>query len=125
MSEPVTDWLPKAAFSEGVVRAALSGPIGDWSVHWFAEHRATVAASSLFAELEPADAQSLRLARGAISADLTEHGKWHLLNALLDVDVLDCEFSDGDRAVLAAFVTGVIENLLRRLEDTLGIPAKA
>jgi flagellar motor switch/type III secretory pathway protein FliN len=116
----VCDWLPKDAFVGAAAKKVLAKPVADWSARWIAG--------------APAAVSRLRLAEGAarrdqsicgdhVELELSGTGKRHLLEALLDVDLAECQRSEADIRVLDAFAEEVCEDFVRTLDASIAAAA--
>ncbi len=114
----VRPWLPKGAFSDDAVKAALAEPLGRWSRRWFVREAAAVAAVS-----RPLDGGfgSGRVVAGAVAdAELPGTGKRRLLEAALDADLALLALGPDDHHVLDGLALRAVADLVAMLDDLLG-----
>jgi hypothetical protein len=111
-------WLPKEAFSQSAVKAALAASVARWSERWFARRQAVISAVRLLGEIPPDAPQALRIRGQAATAELTGRGKRVLLEAMLDADLSERQPGEGDHRVLETLAREALEDFVAALEES-------
>jgi flagellar motor switch/type III secretory pathway protein FliN len=112
---PVSEWLPRDAFTEDAVRPALDQVLLAWSERWFAQARAVITAVQPSSE-KPRMVQSLQVKSDASQAELPGRGKRVLLEAALGTDLSGLALTECDHRVLDDFVLAAVKDLLAALD---------
>jgi len=116
MKEGVRDWLPKQAFAEDAVRAALDGVVAAWSEAWVSGATARISAVRGRGPASAPAPNSIQLKSLVVAAELPPLGKRHLLQAMLGADLSAEGLRAGDHKVLDALVRQALEDLTARLD---------
>jgi flagellar motor switch/type III secretory pathway protein FliN len=120
VTDTVREWLPKGAFEESAIKLALAEPIAQWSKCWFSREQALV--SLVRTNFVPLTERAQKSAFSSTQTviEWSKRGKRYLLENALDVQLSDLGLIDGDRRVMEAFATAVIEDLDKKLSSVLG-----
>jgi flagellar motor switch/type III secretory pathway protein FliN len=102
----VRDWLPTNAFTDEALKAAFVDLVKAWSQRWFASAQIAVTSTGLAAT--PAATR--------VAVDWSDAGRKHVLEAALGIDLAEQSLTDRDRAVLDAFASKIVEDLLDTLQ---------
>jgi flagellar motor switch/type III secretory pathway protein FliN len=117
VKQDVKEWLPKGAFCDGAIKAALADTVAHWSGDWFSHPAAISAVCFAGRNLPHQDsAQGLHVRGVCADARLSGRGKRILLEQALAVDLSGQVLCESDHQVLAAFAAQVVEDLTARLD---------
>jgi flagellar motor switch/type III secretory pathway protein FliN len=121
LTQRARNWLPKSAFSDDAVIAALSGPVALWSERWIARAHVAISAVRVLDGMAraPAGTQSLRIEGAVVDAELAGRGKRLLLEAMLDIELAGQTLIEGDHHVLDSLAVRALDDLVATLDDTL------
>ena len=118
MTIGVKHWLPRGAYTDDAVKAALCEPVARWSGRWFGRETAAVATVLHWPETAPPQA---RVFSGSVAeAQMSGPGKRRVLEAALDVDLAAQALGEGDRRVLDGLAQRIAEDLVAVLDETFG-----
>jgi flagellar motor switch/type III secretory pathway protein FliN len=114
--EVVRDWLPRQAFEEDAVRAALDEVVAAWSAAWISGAAARISAVRARRAASAPEPNTIQAKGRVASAELSPLGKRQLLEAVLGANLSMERLRTGDHKVLEALARQMIEDLTLRLD---------